>query len=114
MTRGFTVAEYRPYDGDCVVDIVFRFPSGDRTLAELESLRVPTSAGLVPISNFVSFNPAPRSGVITRIDQERVITVGQGTESLGAIDCAKQNSRARSGQTRNENVTPIAGVLDTF
>lgn len=75
LTRGITVADYRPEDGDGEVDIVVRFPAGDRTLAELEALRVPTDAGLVPISNFVSFNPAPRSGVITRIDQERVITV---------------------------------------
>lgn len=75
LTRGITVADYRPEDGDGEVDIVVRFPAGDRTLAELEALRVPTNAGLVPISNFVSFNPAPRSGTITRIDQERVISI---------------------------------------
>ena len=75
LTNGITVADYRPDDGDGEVDIVVRFPAGDRTLAELESLRVPTNAGLVPISNFVSFNPAPRSGVITRIDQDRAITI---------------------------------------
>ncbi len=75
LTRGITVADYRPEDGDGEVDIVVRFPAVDRTLAELESLRVPTSAGLVPISNFVAFTPAPQSGVITRIDQARVITI---------------------------------------
>ena len=75
LTRGITVADYRPDDSDGEVDIVVRFPAGDRTLAELESLRVPTNAGLVPISNFVSFNPAPRSGVITRIDQQRAVTI---------------------------------------
>ena len=69
------MADYRPEDGDGEVDIVVRFPAGDRTLAELESLRVPTNAGLVPISNFVSFNPAPRSGIITRIDQQRAVTI---------------------------------------
>ena len=52
-----------------------RFPSQERTLEELQSLRVPTSAGLVPISNFVTFEPAPRSGTITRVDQRRVITI---------------------------------------
>ncbi len=75
LTRGITVADYRPEGSDDEVDIVVRFPAVDRTLAELESLRVPTNAGLVPISNFVSFNPAPQSGVITRIDQSRVITI---------------------------------------
>ena len=29
----------------------------------------------VPISNFVTFEPAPRSGTITRVDQRRVITI---------------------------------------
>jgi multidrug efflux pump len=76
LTQGITVADYRPDDAEGEVDIRVRFPAGDRTLAELESLRVPTSAGLVPISNFVSFAPAPRSGTITRIDQHRVITLG--------------------------------------
>ncbi|WP_341368118.1 efflux RND transporter permease subunit [Yoonia sp. BS5-3] len=75
LTRGITVADYRPDDTNDEVDIVVRFPAVDRTLAELEALRVPTNAGLVPISNFVSFNPAPRSGIITRIDQARVITI---------------------------------------
>ncbi|MEL6681053.1 MAG: efflux RND transporter permease subunit [Pseudomonadota bacterium] len=75
LTRGITVDDYRPEGSDDDVDIVVRFPAADRTLAELEALRVPTNAGLVPISNFVSFNPAPQSGVITRIDQSRVITI---------------------------------------
>jgi multidrug efflux pump len=75
LTRGINVANYRPDDGDGEVDIVVRFPAENRTLADLEALRVPTSAGLVPISNFVSFNPAPRSGVTTRIDQARVVTI---------------------------------------
>jgi multidrug efflux pump len=75
LTQGITVATYRPDDADGEVDIVVRFPAVDRTLAELEGLRVPTSAGLVPISNFVSFDPVPRSGTITRIDQARVVEI---------------------------------------
>lgn len=75
LTQGITVADYRPDDADGAVDIRVRFPSQDRTLEELESLRVPTSAGLVPISNFVTFEPAPRTGTIRRIDQKRVITI---------------------------------------
>ncbi|MAM24277.1 MAG: MFS transporter, partial [Rhodobacteraceae bacterium] len=58
LTRGITVADYRPSDVDGSVDIRVRFPSDERTLEELEGLRVPTSAGLVPISNFVTFEPA--------------------------------------------------------
>ena len=75
LTRGITVADYRPDDADGSVDINVRFPAGERTLEELQSLRVPTSAGLVPISNFVTFEPSPRSSTITRVDQARVITI---------------------------------------
>jgi multidrug efflux pump len=75
LTRGITVADYRPQDADGSVDINVRFPSNERTLEELQSLRVPTAAGLVPISNFVTFEPSPRSGTITRVDQRRVVTI---------------------------------------
>lgn len=75
LTQGITIADYRPDNVEDAVDIKVRFPVGERSLAELESLRVPTKSGLIPITNFVSFNPAPRSGAITRIDQERVTTL---------------------------------------
>ncbi len=99
LTQGITVANYRPDDSDGEVDIVVRFPAGDRTLAELEGLRVPTSAGLVPISNFVSFDPAPRSGVITRIDQARVISI--------SADVAP-------GLLVNDQITKLQGSLENL
>ena len=75
LTQGVGVATYRPDDVDGSVDIRVRFPSEDRTLDELQTLRIPTAAGLVPISNFVRFEPVPRSGQITHDDQRRVITI---------------------------------------
>ncbi|RVT86963.1 efflux RND transporter permease subunit [Rhodobacteraceae bacterium CCMM004] len=75
LTQGIVVADYRPGDADGPVDIRVRFPSDARTLEDLQALRVPTAAGLVPISNFVSFAPEPRTGTIKRVDQRRVITV---------------------------------------
>jgi multidrug efflux pump len=75
LTQGITVADYRPDDAEGAVDIRVRFPSGDRTLEELRNLRVPTSRGLVPVAHFVTFEPVPRSGEITRIDQRRISTV---------------------------------------
>jgi multidrug efflux pump len=75
LTQGITVAHYRPDDVQGAVDIRIRFPAQSRTLDALHALRVPTSAGLVPITNFVTFEPAPRSGAIRRIDQKRVLTL---------------------------------------
>lgn len=75
LTQGITVADYRPDDIDGSLDIRVRFPREERSLAELGGLRVPTSAGLVPISNFVTFEPSDRTGIIRRIDEKRVTTI---------------------------------------
>ncbi|MGJ8605395.1 MAG: efflux RND transporter permease subunit [Marivita sp.] len=75
LTQGITVADYRPADIDGSLDIRVRFPREERSLAELGSLRVPTTSGLVPISNFVTFEPTERTGVIRRIDEKRVTTI---------------------------------------
>ncbi len=75
LTQGITVADYRPDYAEGTVDIRLRFPQEARTLEELRSLRVPTERGLVPISNFVSIEPAPRTGIIRRLDRSRVVTV---------------------------------------
>ncbi|TFL18336.1 efflux RND transporter permease subunit [Jannaschia formosa] len=75
LTQGITVADYRPEDADGALDIRVRFPREERSLSELTGLRVPTSAGLVPISNFVTFAPTPRTGIIRREDERRVVTI---------------------------------------
>lgn len=75
LTQGINVASYRPGDIDGTLDIRVRFPHQDRSLAELGNLRVPTSAGLVPISNFVSFLPTERVGTIRRINEQRVVSI---------------------------------------
>ncbi|RPE70956.1 multidrug efflux pump [Pacificibacter maritimus] len=75
LTQGITVAGYRPDDVDGSLDIRVRFPREERTLAELGGLRVPTTVGLVPIANFVTFAPTERTGIIRRIDEKRVTTI---------------------------------------
>lgn len=75
LTQGIAVANYRPSDADGELDIRVRFPAEARSLSELNNLRVPTSSGLVPISNFVTFVPSERTGTITRIDESRVVSI---------------------------------------
>jgi len=75
LTNGIKVAEYRPDDADEEVDIRLRFPLAERNLEQLKRLRVPTSKGPVPIGNFVSFEPAQKTGNLNRTDSRRVITV---------------------------------------
>ncbi|MDJ1017673.1 MAG: efflux RND transporter permease subunit [Paracoccaceae bacterium] len=75
LTQGINVANYRPDDTDGTLDIRVRFPHQERSLADLGNLRVPTSSGLIPIANFVSFSPTERVGTIRRIDEQRVVTI---------------------------------------
>jgi multidrug efflux pump len=75
VTTGIKVSDYRPEDTDDEVDIRVRFPFQERNLDQLERLRVPTGNGMVPIVNFVTLEPAPKTGTLKRVDGRRVITV---------------------------------------
>jgi len=75
ITQGIKVSEYRPEDNDDEVDIRVRFPYAERNLGQLDSLRVPTANGMVPITNFVRVIPAPKTGTLNRVDARRVVTM---------------------------------------
>ncbi len=75
VTTGIRVAGYRPDDATDEVDIRVRYPMAQRTLDSIKQLQVPTSRGMVPVTNFVTIEPAPKTGVIQRVDGRRVITV---------------------------------------
>ena len=95
LTQGITVTDYRPSDAEGELDVRVRFPADARSLAELSNLRVPTSSGLVPISNFVTFAPVERVGVIRRVDERRVTTIEANVapgllvnDQINALDAA--------------------------
>ncbi|QLF71833.1 efflux RND transporter permease subunit (plasmid) [Peteryoungia desertarenae] len=75
LTRGLKLAEYRPATSDEPVDIVVRFPSHERNLDGVMELRIPTAYGDTPIRNFVEIEPSPTTGVIRRVNAERVVTI---------------------------------------
>ena len=75
LTRGMSLGGYRPADADEEVDIRVRFPFDERNLAQLLQLNIPTERGLVPIRNFVSFNPVEKTGLINRVDGRRTFTL---------------------------------------
>ncbi|MDE3027488.1 MAG: efflux RND transporter permease subunit [Paracoccaceae bacterium] len=75
VTDGLKLTDYRPPGADNAVDIRLRLPPRDRTISELDQLRVPTANGSVPISNFVTRVAAPTTGTLTRIDGQRTVTV---------------------------------------
>jgi len=91
VTNGIVLAEFRPDDTADELEIRVRYPIKNRNLGQLDELRVPTSNGLVPVSNFLTLAPAPRTGVIQRVDAQRVITIQSDVaEGVLADDILKQ------------------------
>jgi multidrug efflux pump len=75
VTRGILLDTMRVPTSDEEIDIRVRFPEEARVLSTLDSLRVRTRDGLVPLSNFVTYTPAPQLAEINRVDQSRVFEV---------------------------------------
>ena len=94
VTGGIRVSGYRPEDSDDEVDIRVRFPYPERNLGQLDALRVPTANGMVPIGNFVTLEPSPRTGVLKRVDGRRAMTVQSDVESGLLVDDRTRALRA--------------------
>jgi len=75
VTNGIKLGDYRPDDADEEIDIRVRFPSDRRSLDSLGELRIPTQAGSVPISTFVTRRPAESTKSITRTDRRRTMSI---------------------------------------
>ena len=96
VTNGIKAGEYRPDDTDDEVEIRVRFPFSERSLGQLDRLRVTTSEGAVPIANFVTRAAIPRTGTINRTDGERILKI---------------ESEVREGVPVNDKVTEIRNWL---
>ncbi|WP_147125423.1 efflux RND transporter permease subunit [Shimia ponticola] len=71
VTRGILLDTMRVDSSDEEIEIRVRFPEDARVLSTLDTLKVRTPQGLVPLSNFISREPVPRLGQINRVDQKR-------------------------------------------
>ena len=75
VTHGTKLGEYRPDGNDEEVDIVARLPADDRSLSQLDQIRVRTDMGMVPISNFITRTAQPKVTLLRRVDGQRSMTV---------------------------------------
>ncbi len=66
VTDGVRIGSYRPEDATDELDIIVRLPVDQRSLDALDSMRIITAAGLIPVSNFVTRTVEPKVGAITR------------------------------------------------
>ncbi len=75
VTRGILLDSYTPEGSDEEIEIRVRLPEEDRVLSTLDSLKVRTRDGLIPLSNFVTRKPVEKLAEINRIDQKRYFDV---------------------------------------
>ncbi|SFD80821.1 efflux RND transporter permease subunit [Roseivivax sediminis] len=75
VTRGLLLDTMRVDSSDEEIDIRVRLPEEDRLLSTLDTLKVRTSEGLVPLSNFVTRKPVNTLAEISRVDQKRYFDV---------------------------------------
>ncbi len=75
VTRGVLLDTMNLPSSDEEVDIRVRLPEEDRVLSTLDTLKVRTPGGLVPLSNFISRKPVAKLGEINRVDQQRYFDV---------------------------------------
>ena len=81
VTRGIMLDTMRVDSSDEEIEIRVRLPAEDRVLSTLDSLRVRTQSGLVPLSNFITRTPVAKLAQIDRIEQKRYFDVKAGVES---------------------------------
>jgi len=75
VTRGVLLDTMRVDSSDEEVDIRVRLPAKDRVLSTLDTLKVRTADGLVPLSNFITREPVAQLAQINRVDQKRYFDV---------------------------------------
>ncbi|MBP0481760.1 efflux RND transporter permease subunit [Sagittula salina] len=75
VTRGILLDTMRVDSSDEEIDIRVRLPEEDRVLSTLDSLKVRTPSGLIPLSNFITRTPVEKLAEINRIDQKRYFDV---------------------------------------
>ncbi|HTM78266.1 MAG TPA: efflux RND transporter permease subunit, partial [Devosia sp.] len=66
VTSGVKLGSYRPDDGSDELDIRVRLPEEERTFDALDSMRIVTAQGLVPVSNFIKRTAVPKVANIQR------------------------------------------------
>ncbi|MGM0586255.1 MAG: efflux RND transporter permease subunit, partial [Pseudomonadota bacterium] len=75
ITRGILLDTMRPDDSDEEIEIRVRYPERDRVISTLDTMRIRTTEGLIPLENFVERRAVPRLGEINRVDGERFFDI---------------------------------------
>ena len=75
LTNGIFMGDYRPDDSEEEVDIRVRYPLEYRGIDQLDTIRISTPNGPVPISSFVTREAKQKVSSIQRVDSSRVVYI---------------------------------------
>ncbi len=118
VTRGILLDTMRVESSDEEIEIRVRLPHRDRVLSTLDSLKVRTQGGLVPLSNFITRQPVAKLAKINRIDQQRHYDVKADVEPglFKIVDkdpASGRETRLAVAKAVPEGTRPDAPVLTT-
>ncbi|RYE11449.1 MAG: efflux RND transporter permease subunit [Hyphomicrobiales bacterium] len=85
VTGGVRIGSYRPDDATDELDIRVRLPDSERTFDALDSLRIVTAQGLVPVSNFIERKAVPKVTNLTRRNGIYSMSVAAGIDSAAKL-----------------------------
>ncbi|WP_298801708.1 efflux RND transporter permease subunit [uncultured Lentibacter sp.] len=95
VTRGILLDTMRVDSSDEEIEIRVRLPEQDRVLSTLDTLKLRTQDGLIPLSNFLTRKPVAKLAEINRADQMRYFDVKAGVASATML-----LTNAETGETR--------------
>ena len=82
ITSGVNLGTYRDAESGDELDIKVRLPKNERTFDALDSMRIATSQGLIPVSNFIERKAVPKVANIQRRNQVYTMNVAAGLTDL--------------------------------
>ena len=114
VTRGILLDTMRVDSSDEEIEIRVRLPEEDRFLSTLDTLKVRTRDGLIPLSNFTTRKPVKKLAEINRIDQKRYFDVKAAVASDLTKDITDENGDAKALPiTPNERIATLTEWLET-
>ena len=113
VTRGVLLDTMRVDSSDEEVEIRVRLPENYRVLSTLDTLKVRTKDGLIPLSNFITKSPVKKLGEINRIDQKRFFDIKAGVADGLTTTLIDQNgNKTEVFINANERIAHLTKYLE--
>jgi len=112
VTRGILLDTMRVDSSDEEIEIRVRLPEQDRLLSTLDTLKVRTAGGLVPLSNFITRKPVAALAQIDRDNQMRNFDIKSGVEDGLVKFVSSQEVEVDGEITTTETIQAVAFELE--